>query len=424
MALYETNVSFGGIPLDAGALIVSPATRAAAASARLASASGERSEYVLVGGGLQNCLIALALLHERPAARLTLIEREQRLGGNHTWCFHAGSAPAAARPWLDRLVVKRWPAHDVCFQGYTRRMHEEYSAITSESLEREVKAAFERAQGARRVTASVIDVQAHRVLLQAGGAAEDAIEGELVIDARGPDRVCAAPKPGYQKFVGLELLVEPGSAPAVPTLMDATVEQLDGFRFMYVLPLSAERVLVEDTYYSDCPELDHELLRERVHAYARERGLRVRGVVRDEHGVLPIPMASFESGAPESPVRAGYAGGLFHPTTGYSLPVALRFALHVASSSAAGALGAEYQRLLADHRRQVRFCLALNRMLFRAFAPEQRHRVLERFYRLPAPTIARFYALETRPADRLRILCGRPPPGFSLSRLLALGVES
>ncbi|HWO13254.1 MAG TPA: lycopene cyclase family protein, partial [Polyangiaceae bacterium] len=116
-----------------------------------------------------------------------------------------------------------------------------------------------------------------------------------------------------------------------------------------------------------------------------------------------------------------YSGGLFHPTTGYSLPVAARFAAFLAQHSAQQALGPEYRRWRAAHERQARFCLLLNRLLFGAFAPEQRYHVLERFYGLPDATIRRFYALEMHAGDRARILCGRPPRGFSLQRLLAGG---
>jgi lycopene beta-cyclase len=144
----------------------------------------------------------------------------------------------------------------------------------------------------------------------------------------------------------------------------------------------------------------------------------VRSVLREERGVLPIPTMSSFCASVRSPVRAGYAGGLFHPTTGYSLPVALRFASYIASVPARLALGPQYQRMMAEHGRQFRFCLWLNRLLFGAFAGQQRHSVLERFYRLPTATIRRFYALETRPSDRLRILCGRPPTGFSLHRFI------
>ena len=36
---------------------------------------------------------------------------------------------------------------------------------------------------------------------------------------------------------------------------DATVEQLDGFRFLYTLPFGPDQLLVEDTRYSDGPAL-------------------------------------------------------------------------------------------------------------------------------------------------------------------------
>ena len=39
----------------------------------------------LIGGGLQNGLIALATLAARPSARIALFERGPTLGGNHLW---------------------------------------------------------------------------------------------------------------------------------------------------------------------------------------------------------------------------------------------------------------------------------------------------------------------------------------------------
>ncbi|MEJ0065044.1 MAG: lycopene cyclase family protein [Caulobacteraceae bacterium] len=55
------------------------------------------------------------------------------------------------------------------------------------------------------------------------------------------------------------------------------------------------------------------------------------------------------------------------------------------------------------------FYRLLNRMLFRAAQPDQRYKVLERFYRLPAPLIERFYAGDATLGDKLRILSGKPP---------------
>lgn len=52
-------------------------------------------------------------------------------------------------------------------------------------------------------------------------------------------------------------------------------------------------------------------------------------------------------------------------------------------------------------------------MLFEAAAPDERRRVMERFYRLPEPLIERFYAGQTTLADKARILVGRPPVPIS-----------
>jgi len=388
-----------------------------AKSSTLEASEPAADEYLLAGGGLQNSLIALALLEQRPDTRLLLIEREPQLGGNHTWCFHTGDVPAQARPWMDRLVVKRWACHDVCFPRHRRRLQQEYSAVTSARLHEVVSERVRRAPHARLLRASVRATEPGGVTLEDGTRRR----GQLVIDARGPTRHPATPARAVQKFLGLELQVAPGGVPEFPVLMDATVEQIDGFRFVYLLPWATDRVLLEDTYYSTSAELDRSSIARRILDYAEQRGMVVQRVLREESGVLPLPLRPELPSATRGLILAGYAGGLFHPTTGYSLPVAVRFALHIASRPARAALDTGYADWIAGHRRQVRYAVWLNRLLFEAFAPEHRRHVLERFYRLPPATIRRFYALETTPLDRARILCGKPPTGFSLSRLLAGG---
>ncbi|OYX90677.1 MAG: hypothetical protein B7Y78_13690 [Caulobacter sp. 35-67-4] len=59
--------------------------------------------------------------------------------------------------------------------------------------------------------------------------------------------------------------------------------------------------------------------------------------------------------------------------------------------------------------RKRRYFRLLNRMLFKACAPDQRYKVLERFYRLGGPLIQRFYAARLTPFDKARVLMGKPP---------------
>jgi lycopene beta-cyclase len=61
-------------------------------------------------------------------------------------------------------------------------------------------------------------------------------------------------------------------------------------------------------------------------------------------------------------------------------------------------------------------------MLFGAADPPQRFKVLQRFYRLPAPLIARFYSGQSTWADRVRILAGKPP--VAISRAIKVLKES
>ena len=56
--------------------------------------NGER--VVSVGGGLANSLIAYRLAQTRPELEPLIVEAE-RLGGNHTWCFHATDLTPAQR---------------------------------------------------------------------------------------------------------------------------------------------------------------------------------------------------------------------------------------------------------------------------------------------------------------------------------------
>jgi lycopene beta-cyclase len=373
-----------------------------------------RGEFdaVFVGGGLSTALSVLSLRERMPSFRLAIVERGATLGGNHTWCFHARDVPARAASMVKRLEIVRWPGYEVRFPRRTRALSSTYACITSERLHDVLSDAVSQAGG----SALFLDTQAaaierDQVRLEDGRV----LRAPLVIDATGPreDRLAGR---GYQKFFGLELAVE-GAAPRVPTVFDARIAQRDGFRFMYVLPFTPTRLLVEETFFSERPELDEARSEAAILAYVeRELGLRVREIVRRERGILPMPWREPELDIAARPLPIGYRGGLFHPVTGYSFPIALRFALALTDQ-----LGGDAQaldRFAAGHRAQRPFLRLLTQLLFRCFAPDERYGVLEHFYRLPEPVIERFYAADLTPLDRARIFWGAPPRGFSVARAL------
>lgn len=365
------------------------------------------TRVLLAGGGLANCLIAWRLAALRPELDLVLVEEGPALGGNHTWSVHGGDLDPEDFAWLRPLVAHAWPAQEVRFPAYQRRLATPYYSITSERLH----AALAGALGSRvRLGARVVELGADGARLASG----EEISADLVLDGRG-----AAPMPGFelrwQKFLGLELELARDHGLEVPLLMDATVAQRDGYRFLYVLPLGPRRLLVEDTCYSDTPALAVRDLRRRVRDYAAARGWEVVRECREETGVLPIvldgdPQRCWAEAGVAVP-RTGMRALLFHHTTGYSLPDAARLASALAAVPrlASAPVAAWIRDLSLARWREQGFFRLLNRLMFEAARPEQRYRTLEHFYRLGEPLIGRFYAGRLGRLDALRILSGRPP---------------
>jgi len=373
--------------------------------------------YIIVGGGLAGSLISLAL-GERARTRVTLIERDGVLGGNHTWSFHDGDIERTDQEWLGHLVSCRWPRYRVEFPGGGRTIDSGYGTIESSAFAPLITARLLACGVSLLVDTAVTEVNATEVRLADGTV----ITGDVVIDARGPSVHGAGGRGGYQKFVGLEFQLSAEGPWDVPLLMDGLVPQEGGYRFIYVLPFSRTRVLIEDTVYADDPSLDGAASERAIDAYARSAGAQVTRVLRRETGVLPLPAAA--DAPPVSsygrPLAVGYRGGFFHPVTGYSLPLAVRTARALAGVRTAAEAHAAVEALAATLEPQRRFGHLLNRLTFEALPPAARRGAFERFYRLPAPIIARFYASRSTVADRARILLGRPPAGISWRGLLSM----
>ena len=100
--------------------------------------SDHARDVLLVGGGLQSGLIALAVLHARPQTRLTVVESGERLGGNHTWSFHGTDVPSDAEAWLAPLKAHDWQGYDVFFEDFERTLRGSYHSLTGEHLHRVV----------------------------------------------------------------------------------------------------------------------------------------------------------------------------------------------------------------------------------------------------------------------------------------------
>jgi lycopene beta-cyclase len=363
-------------------------------------------DVLLVGGGLANSMIALRLCEKRPDLRIVMIE-QQAVPPPQTWSVFRTDLSDAQWGRLEPSFEARWDGYSVEFPGRRRRLTTTYACLSSRGLRERLQAVL----GADHITGQrVAEVDGAMARCETG----ELFQAPLVIDGRG-GRPAGDFTLAFQKFVGLELRLKRPHGLQQPIVMDAGVAQTDGYRFLYVLPFSETRLLVEDTRYSDRPDLDRPDIEAAALRYARGREWPVVEVLSRECGVLPIVLGGDPAGAwpdrLDGPALSGMRGLFFHPTTGYSLPDAMAVADLVAA--APELTSAAVRRRLRAHALELwrarGFYRALNRMLFRAAAPEQRYKVLDRFYGLPQGLIERFYAAKLTPLDKARVLIGRPP---------------
>jgi lycopene beta-cyclase len=383
-------------------------------------------DYCIVGGGLQGCLLAHALAWHRPEATVMLIERAAELCGNHTWSFHETDVAEQERGWFDPLIAHRWPGYRVRFPGLSRRVRIPYATITSDRLrEATLSLAGERAGAlaGTRARAGRLEVRTGEscailspTVVRLGGNAD--VFCRTVIDCRGrpaagsSDGAGSSGGAGYQTFIGHEYETGSRWPASEPTVMDVRADQAAGFEFLYELPLGPHRVLLEYTRFHEEPACDETRAAELISARLAEAGAGSATLIRTEQGCLPMPYAT-AARRKGSSLAGGYAGGWYHAATGYSMPLAVRFA-ELVGRACPDRVAAEVASAAAKDRLRRGFARFLNRLLFCLVRPEDRWKVFRRFYRvLPEERIARFYAHRFTFTDAARIVIGRPPTGLA-----------
>ena len=358
---------------------------------------------IIVGAGLSGLLTAWRCLDVNPDLIVMVIEASDRIAGDHTWSFNLTDVAPELRDWIKPFIAYQWDSYDVKFPKRERRLDITYCTGNSETLRACVQPHIDSGRLKLKLTTRVIDLQSDYVILHN----EQKLSANCVLDARGfepNDNVFL----GYQKFVGRTIRTKEPHGLKRPIIMDATVEQLGGYRFVYCLPFTEHEVLVEDTYYTDGPELSENEVTARIDDYINAKGWDEHELLRQEKGVLPITLAVDETC--ENNTKIGIKGGFYHAITGYSFPDALRVADKMSMYASDFAFIEKINRITQQkHKEKESFLRLLNRMLFRAAKPEERYTVLQRFYGLNQGLIERFYAGQLKWYDKLRILIGKPP---------------
>ncbi len=345
----------------------------------------EEKPVIIIGGGLWGTLLALRIRQCLPHVALKLYAPGPQLGEQFSVSFHESDVSQAAMKWLSPFISQSWKDFEVNFPRYSKKSDHKlftmepshFHAVASELLGPNV-------------------VYLNRTLTP-----EEAVkEGSFVIDTlvRGYFKGL-----GYQKTHGLIVKLTHPHRLSSPISMDATIEQKNGFRYLQVLPLSEERLLLKDVRFSSDPLLYYENIEPDLFREAHQRRWIIDDVLERETEFRKIPCDYCDQFFEGKVIRLD---GFVHDITGDALPDAVRLIDRMVQTSfRLGELKLVMREYLIERKSRRRIFRTINRMLFRVKTPcAERYQFFQWLHSMPPSIRKKFYKGDLVIIDILRSL--------------------
>ena len=276
-------------------------------------------DYIFTGGGLAGLSLIMHIL-EVPALsgkRILLIDQDTKQLNDRTWCFwERGSG------FFDGLLYRSWSKawfHSTGYSALKNLGNYRYKMIRGIDFYRhchDVIAASGRVDIVR-ATVTAVSQDESGVIVQAG---ETTYKGGYLYNSIifPENQVSQKAFPLLQHFKGWVVETDaPVFDPEAATLMDFRVDQSHGTTFVYVMPFSTNKALVEYTLFTPSL-LDEEDYRKGLEHYM-EAFLQIPQyrIIEEEFGVIPMTDHLFSPGNGRM-VNLGTAGGQTKPSSGYT----------------------------------------------------------------------------------------------------------
>ncbi len=276
-------------------------------------------DYIISGSGAAGLSLLLRMMQNAffNDKKILVVDKEPKTSNDHTWCFWEKD-PGLFEP----VVTHQWQQvhfYSAQFSGLLDLSPYRYKMIRSADFY-----AFVLAEAANQSNITFL----YGVVEATGNAGEKAL---VVVDGQrytanyvfnsilfAPPSVPAGKYYLLQHFKGF--VIETGTAsfdPQAATLMDFRVSQQHGTTFMYVLPVSSTRALVEYTLFT-ASLLPREQYDEALRTYINST-LHITDytIVEEEFGVIPMTNINYTRQV-DRVINIGSAGGQTKASTGYT----------------------------------------------------------------------------------------------------------
>lgn len=363
-------------------------------------------DILILGGGCAGLSLALRLAADGGnCPRTLIIESRSHYLNDRTWCFWDDDSAH-----LRELVQHRWPM--VTLAHGKRRISVDchtipYAVIPAEDFYAHAR---EKLAETTRVT----------IAMNEPVIGEPRKEGALwrvetrcgsrwakwLIDTRPQQKPERGAAILWQSFYGHEIECEVDRFdPGVARLMDFSPSKKGRITFLYLLPFSPRRALVEVTVLAPDP-LGPGDLSEELAAFIRQQvGGSSHAVLRSEHGMLPMGQAAVNHGADVSHVRVGVAAGAARAASGFAFQRIQRWAKACAAELIA-------DRPPLSHPPDPWITRGMDALFLRVLRahPERAPELFLALFALPDPRrIIRFMSDHALIADYAAIILALPP---------------
>jgi lycopene beta-cyclase len=372
-------------------------------------------DYAIIGGGAAGLSLAYYMAQEPRLAdkRVLLLEPEAKDQNDRTWSFWTDESSP-----FDGIVVGEWRKIAFRSPGFERIFdlgRYRYNTIRGLDYYKLVYVALAaRPQQFTLVRGSVSELVNDTVGVLVRSSAGD-FRARYAFDSR-PPRIQPQPDKYHyqvQHFVGWEVeMDEDVFDPEVVEFMDFRSEQQLEARFIYVLPFSRRKALVEYTLFSGTP-LDKSEYEAALREYlSNTLGLANYRITAEEVGAIPMTDHPLPTRIGKNIVNIGTRGGRVKASTGYAFKrIQQQSARLVAALAATGQLpedvtGDQWQFQLFD-------TLLLDIMQRRG--ETTRDIFAQLFANNPVERIFRFLDERTSWLDNLRIMNSVPAGPFMRS---------
>ena len=283
-------------------------------------------EMIIIGGGCAGLSLAMRLSSVLEKKRVLIVEARTEYANDRTWCFWGNDSAQ-----LRHLVTHRW--HSVSLQTQARRVKVDcrtapYEMIAAETFyaaalqEISRNPCMELASGVALTSEPWKDGELWQIETSAGRYA-----GKFLIDTRPSLPVQTGEAVLWQSFLGQEIECEaPAFDPTSASLMNFLPIENGRIPFIYVLPFSPQRALVEFTVFSPAPLGPKELAHDLELGIAAQVGAAKYSVRRTEHGILPMGLTNPAPASQTSSVRVGVTAGGARSSSGFAFQRIQRWA--------------------------------------------------------------------------------------------------